>query len=195
MVQPIRQPDDRYTYGSLRTWPEGERWELIDGMTYDLSPGPGELHQRALTRLTRFFDEFLEGKPCAVYMAPFDVLLPEGNEVDDDVITVVQPDLLVVCDRAKVTERGVRGTPDLVVEILSPSTMKKDLNEKFNLYQRVGVREYWVVHPQEGLVQVFTLDDQGRYGAPRSYVDETAMPVAILEGLTIDLTRVFAREA
>ncbi len=136
----MNQKPGRFTYRNYRTWPDSERWELIDGQAWAMSPASRRRHQEVSGALFRKIGNFLEGKPCKVYEAPFDVLLPASDEDDDEVATVVQPDIAVFCDRSKLTERGARGAPDLVVEILSPSTSRKDLREKFDRYQRAGVR-------------------------------------------------------
>ena len=195
MGLPAKKDDRVYRYGDYRTWSDDERWELIDGVAYDMTPAPGRIHQRMLVELTLQFGDFLRDKPCELYVAPFDVMLPVGDEVDDDVETVVQPDLLIVCDKSKSTERGIRGAPDLVVEILSPSTAKKDLREKLRAYERAGVREYWVIQPTDHTLMVFRLDERGQYGRPEIFGVGDQAPVGVLDALTIDLQRVFAGEA
>ena len=140
MGNPALAPSEHFTYRHYKTWPDSERWELIDGQAWNMSPAPLRRHQELQHRLALRIGNFLTDKPCKVYEAPFDVLLPAGDEADDEVDSVVQPDLVVFCDRSKLTERGARCAPDLVVEILSPSTSRKDLNEKFRLYERQGVR-------------------------------------------------------
>ena len=194
MVQPERKPEEHYTYKDLRSWPEGERWELIDGVPYDMTPAPGVPHQRISRRLERQIDGYLAGSPCEMFHAPVDVFLPEGQEAEDEIDTLVQPDIFVVCDQAKVTDDGIKGAPDLVVEILSPSTAQKDLTLKFRVYERAGVREYWVVHPVDHTLMVFRLTENGQYGRPDSYGETDEVPVGVLDGLTIELQRVFAGE-
>lgn len=194
MSHPVRKSGERYTYRDLLTWPEDERWELIDGVAYDMTPAPGTAHQGISAALTALFVNLLEGNPCRVYAAPLDVLLPKGNEADENIDTVVQPDLVVVCDRSKITELGIRGAPDLVVEILSPSTGQKDMTEKMRLYEQTAVREYWIVDPTHRTVMVFRLGENGLYGRPDTYTAANQIPVGVLDGLTIDLQRVFAEE-
>jgi len=183
--------EDRFTYGDYLTWDDDERWELIDGVPYNMSPSPKVAHQRILLELGRQFANFLLGKPCHAFIAPFDVRLPEADESDDLVETVVQPDLTVICDQRKLDEAGCRGAPDLVVEILSPSTAQKDLKIKFARYERAGVREYWIIDPTGKTVQVFTLGPDGRYGRPQVYTDGDTAPVGIFPDLEINLTEVF----
>jgi len=184
--------EELFTYGDYRTWSDDERWELIDGVPYCMSPAPKVVHQGILMELGTQFATWLRGKPCKVFPAPFDVRLPEQNESDDDVTTVVQPDLTVICDKGKLDDAGCRGAPDLVVEILSPSTAQKDLKIKFARYERAGVREYWIVDPAAKTVMIFSLGDDARYGRPSIHVDTDRPTVGIFPDLRIDLTAVFA---
>ena len=193
MAYPLQQ-GEHFTYRDLLTWPESERWELIDGVAYDMSPAPATTHQQISIALASHLYLFLIGKPCQVFTAPFDVLLPKGNEADEDVDTVVEPDIVVVCDPNKLTKRGCTGAPDLVIEILSPRTAKKDQREKLYTYQRAGVREYWVINPADHTVTIFKLGDNGRYNLPEVYFPDESVVVGVLEGLTIDLAQVFARQ-
>ena len=137
------------------------------------------------------FVGYLKGKRCEVFNAPFEVRLPAPGESDLTASTVVQPDLVVVCDPAKLDEQGCKGAPDLVVEILSPATAAKDLKEKFVLYERVGVEEYWIVHPVEKAVTVYRRGPEGLYGRPSVYTAGDRVPVGFLPELEIDLAMVF----
>lgn len=147
------KPDERYTIEDWQKWPEGERWELIEGAPYAMSPSPRTAHQGAAYDLGRNLGNFLEGKPCTPFMAPLDVFFEESEERSG---TVVQPDVIVVCDRSKIGEDGIHGAPDFVAEVLSDATANKDLGVKKSLYERAGVREYWIVHPDTGSVYRFT---------------------------------------
>lgn len=149
---------DRFNYGDYLKWSEDERWELINGIPYNMTPSPSRTHQEILIALSTKFYTFLENKDCQVYIAPFDVRLPEGEEKEEEIKTVVQPDLVVVCDRSKLDEKGCQGPPDLIIEITSPSTARIDLKDKFYLYERTGVKEYWIVSPTDETVMVFLLD-------------------------------------
>ena len=140
MGLPLRDAQ-HHTYGDYLAWPEDVRYELIDGIAYALDSPPLRLHQEVLGEIARQVCNALQLKPCRPYIAPFDVRLPRADEADRDIDTVVQPDLVVVCDRAKLDERGCRGAPDWVVEVLSPATAGHDLIVKRRLYERVGVRE------------------------------------------------------
>ncbi len=184
---------DRFTYADYLAWPDEERWELIDGEAYNMSPGPGKQHQRISAYLTAMFYTHLRGKQCQVFAAPFDVRPLAGTDTpDDEVDTVVQPDLLVVCDERKLEERGVAGAPDLVVEILSPHTARKDLSVKFNLYERAGVREYWVVYPLDKVIHAYRLED-GRYGEPQIAKPGNILELTWLDGFRLDIGAVFTQ--
>lgn len=192
MADPLRKADRRYTYNDYASWSDEERWELIDGVAYDMSPAPSPRHQSVLGELHAQFHATLRGSPCRAYLAPFDVRLPDGAEEDELVSTVVQPDLLVICDAAKVDTRGCRGAPDLLVEILSPSTAYKDQTAKQELYERHGVREYWIVNPERAMVMVYRLGAEGRYARPVVFLDHETIQAAAVPGLRVSLTEVFA---
>jgi Uma2 family endonuclease len=168
MSLPLRDPE-RHTYGDYRTWPEPPRYELIEGMAYAMAPAPTRRHQRLVGELFRAISDTLEHSTCEVNLAPFDVRLPKDDEADDDIETVVQPDLSVVCDPAKLDDKGCRGAPDWLIEVLSPATAGHDQVRKLALYERHGVREYWLVHPVDRVVTIYRLEN-GAYGRP--VVDE-----------------------
>jgi Uma2 family endonuclease len=158
-----------------------------------MSPAPSKQHQDISHDLTLQFGIFLQGHPCLLYAAPFDVRLPTPMEDGMTASTVVQPDLMVVCDREQLLDgKSVVGAPTLVVEITSPSTLTKDNRVKRAAYERAGVQEYWIISPVEKTVQVYTLDERGRYGLPAFYTADDQAPVGVLPGLVIDLARVFA---
>ena len=168
---------------------EGQgRRELLHGLIRLMAPAPAPTHQEIVAKLTGEFYHLIKksrGK-CKVFPAPFDVRLPKNGEKDDDKIdTVVQPDVCIVCDPAKIDRRGCLGAPDFIAEVQSLSTSKYDLNEKFALYEASGVREYWVVFPFEG-VQVFRLQPNGKYDEGTRY-ESGKIPVHIFDGLEIDL--------
>ena len=191
MVLPKLKPDDRFSYADYLTWDDGQRWELINGQACCMTPAPARLHQKWLGNLFAQFHAFLRDRPCEVYLAPFDVRLPDAPEDgDDETFTVVQPDIIVVCDQGKLDDRGCKGAPDLVVEILSPSSSKRDITVKYELYQRHGVTEYWLLYPNEKLLQLYRLGDDGRYGSPQAFGPEDQVAVPLLGELTIDLARV-----
>jgi len=191
MAQAAINRDAKYTYADYLRWSDDERWELIDGIAYNMTPAPSREHQRVSGELFLQFGNHLRGKKCVVYGAPFDVRLPAPGETDLTASTVVQPDLVVVCDPAKLDEKGCKGAPDLVVEILSLATAAKDLKEKFVLYERVGVEEYWIVHPVEQAVTVYRRGPDGLYRRPSVYTAGDRVSIAFLPDLEIDLAAVF----
>jgi Uma2 family endonuclease len=191
MGSPASDLNNRYTYREYREWDDTERWELIDGHAYNMTPAPSRVHQEICGELFRQFANFLTDKACRVYSAPFDVRLPEGNEADDDIATVVQPDLSIVCDRTKLDDKGCKGSPDLIVEVISPSTARKDLKEKLSLYEKSGVREYWIVDPAAKTVMVFHQKGSTMYGRPDIYTEEDRIGVSIFPDLKIVLSAVF----
>ncbi|MGY6216734.1 Uma2 family endonuclease [Methylolobus aquaticus] len=161
-METLRQrPACGFTYGDYRLWPEDRRWELIDGEAYDMSPAPTRTHQTLVGEVFRQIANYLDAKPCEVYVAPFDVRLPVGDETDDRINTVVQPDIAVICDPSKLDEAGCRGAPDWIIEVLSPATAAKDQVLKRDLYQRHGVREYWLVHPTDHILTRYRLENGG----------------------------------
>lgn len=169
-------------------WPEDERWEIIDGTAY-MQAAPSRIHQEISGELHRQFANYLQGKPCRVYHAPFCVRLDVEKE-DNDIKNVVEPDITVVCDSSKLDERGCKGSPDMIIEILSLSTGKKDKVIKFNKYEKAGVKEYWILEPDQKLVSVFLLQPPGRYGRPQMYTDEDQIKVSIFPDLTIELNTI-----
>ena len=192
MTEAAVKRDSRYTYADYLAWPADERWELISGVAYNMTPAPSTEHQRLSKRLLVQFEIHLRGRRCEVFYAPYDVRLPAAGETEEATSTVVQPDLVVICDPAKIDDRGCKGAPDLVIEILSPDSVVRDMKEKFLLYERAGVLEYWVVYPAEKMVMVFRQGAEGTYGRPANYTSEDRVPVGVLPELEIDLATVFA---
>lgn len=182
----------RYRYGDYRRWPDDSRYELIEGVAYLMAPAPSTNHQTLVLELAFQVRSALEGGTCRILLAPVDVLLPRGEEADDEVDTVVQPDVLVVCDPAKVVMRGVRGAPDWAVEVLSPSSASHDQTIKLVAYERAGVREYWLVHPTDRVLTVYRLGPDG-YGKPdiQELTGETA--VGVLPGVTVRWAPIVSR--
>jgi Uma2 family endonuclease len=199
VADPVRREERHYTYRDYASWPEGERWELIDGVAYSMSPAPGANHQRISGEMQGSLLVWLKQHvgDCEVFDAPFDVLLPsDAAQEEDEVDTVVQPDVLVVCDPAKVTPRGCRGAPDLVVEILSPWTSHKDQLIKHELYARHGVREFWVVDPGNRCARIYRLDAEAsprRFGEPVIVAENGRLESSVLSGFAIGLDELFAR--
>jgi Uma2 family endonuclease len=172
--------------------------ELIRGKIFKMSPAPSSNHQKISGRLFLRIGNFLEGEKCQLFAAPFDVRLPLSSSqiADKEIFTVVQPDLCVVCDPAKIDERGCVGAPDWIIEILSRHTSVKDLREKFRLYEEVGVREYWVVHPQEQTVLIYILDNFGKYQTSLTpYVSTDRVESRTVPGLFINMAEVFPTDS
>ena len=192
MGMPDIQADQSFTYEDYLTWPDEERWEIIEGQPYAMTPAPTWRHQEVSGALHYLLKQFFEGKPCRVFFSPLDVRLPNLNEKNEIVDTVVQPDLLVLCDPAKLDEHGVVGAPDLVIEILSESTSWRDLDLKLRLYEKHGVRCYIIVDPWGKTLTMRTLEPGGRYATPEFFAGAARMPVRIFEGLELELGRIFA---
>lgn len=184
MGLPLRD-NEHHTYADYCDWPEDVRYELIDGMAYAMGPAPSRAHQEMVGELFFQVRRALEGKRCRAFIAPFDVRLPRSAESDDRVDTVVQPDLTVVCDHAKLDERGCRGAPDWIVEVLSPRSAGHDQTVKLERYERAGVTEVWLVHPTDHVVTVFRLRD-GAYGRPAIHETRGELSVGVLPGIVID---------
>lgn len=181
-----RRDAARHTYGEYLTWPDEQRTELIGGLAYvNEPPAPSRGHQEVVGELHHQLRLALAGKPCRVYVAPFDVRLPQSGEADEAVRTVVQPDVLVVCDLAKLDERGMRGAPDWVAEVLSPSTASYDPIVKLPAYGRAGVREAWLVSPTDRTVAAYRLE-AGRYGRPAIQELKGRTVISALPGVWVD---------
>lgn len=180
-----------YTYADYLKWTFDERLELIKGKIFKMSPPPGPVHQRLSFRLTLWIGNFLEGKPCELFSAPFDVRLVRRSVDDKDITTVVQPDICVICDPKKVDSKGCIGAPDIVVEILSPGNNKTELQNKYDVYEEAGVLEYWIIHPVEKTFTKYILTE-GRFQATRILTSGDNVTSPILPGLVINLDRLFA---
>ncbi len=182
MGLPARQHEYGFTYADYLGWPEGERWELIDGEAFAMSPAPTNHHQLIVGELFAAIHEHLRGKPCRPFVAPFDVRLPRAGTANAEVDTVVQPDISVVCDPDKLKDNhGCLGAPDWVIEVLSPGTAVRDQRTKRALYEHHGVAEYWLVHPVDRSVTIYRLET-GAYGKPLVFgVEDTCAPLAFPE--------------
>ena len=186
---------DKFSYADYLTWPDDERWELINGAPYNMTPAPKPRHQRVQRRLTRIMDNFLAGHKCELFPSPFDVRFPpEPKAADDAVDTVVQPDISVICDESKIDDHGCVGPPDVVAEIVSEETGGRDETIKLRLYEEHGVREYWIVNPWDATVRIYNLDEHGKYGFPRLVTKLEIAESGAVEGLTVNLNDVFPHE-
>lgn len=175
-----------HTYGEYLNWPDEEHYELISGVAYVKEPpAPLRSHQELVGELYHQIRLALKGKSCRVYVAPFDVRLPEAGEADDRIVTVVQPDVIIVSDLHKLDERGMRGAPDWVAEVLSPSTAGHDQIIKLPVYERAGVREVWLVQPTDRTLTIYRLEGE-RYGRPIVLELKGRTAISAIPDVTID---------
>jgi Uma2 family endonuclease len=182
----------KFSYSDYLTWEDDQRWEIIDGEPRLMSPAPNRFHQTILRRVAFQTEHYLQDKTCEAVISPFDVRLEHAEISDTNAFNVVQPDLLVVCDPAKLeNNHGCIGAPDWVIEIISPSTASHDHIVKRALYERFGVKEYWIIQPMDCIVMVYQLSPEGFYGKPDVYSETDIVTVGVLPELQIDLQRVF----
>ena len=181
----------RYTFADVLSWDEDERIEIIDGEAFMMAT-PSRIHQEISGELFRQLANFLEGKQCRVYPAPFGVrLFARDGDGPEDVDTLVEPDISVVCDRSKLDQHGCKGAPEMVIEILSPSTLRHDRLVKLNLYDQAGVLEYWIVDPQNRAVPVFRRDGGAALRICEEYGHTQVAKVSVLDGCFLELSKVF----
>ena len=185
----VPEPEERFSWQEYLAWPTDERFELIEGVAYAMSPAPRRRHQEISGELFRQAANALRGGGCKLFAAPFDVKLSPDEE--DEAPTVVQPDLTVCCDPAKLTEQGMTGAPDLVVEIVSPDSGIADRRRKFAVYESYAVAEYWIVDQDEELVEVYLLTE-GRYRREAVYARDEGLRSFTVNGLAVDLGEVFS---
>jgi len=177
----LERANKKYTWQDYLAWPDEERWEVIDGEAFNMTPSPTSRHQIVAGNFFSLLREKLKGGPCRAFIAPLDVYFDDSN--------FVQPDVLVVCDETKIEDR-IHGAPDLIVEVLSPATSLKDKREKKNLYERFGVKEYVIVHPDEMFVERYSLAE-GSFGEPDVLGAKEVLALRSLEALEIPLWDVF----
>lgn len=180
-----------YTYADYLTWYFQDRVELIKGKIFRMSPAPSSGHQAISTALGAMVWNHFRKHPCKVFVAPYDVRLNRLKKEDQKSTTVVQPDLCVICDLDKIDERGCNGAPDLVVEILSPGNSKREMKEKFEVYEEAGVREYWLVNPLDKNVIIYTANETGKFIGQKPVLEEDDLVSYIFPDLKIPLTEVF----
>jgi len=181
----VKKTKERYTYSDYLSWPDEERWEIIDGAAYDMSPAPGVRHQNVVGNLFSHLKQGLAGMPCRPFIAPTDVVLSESD--------VVQPDIFVVCDEKKITEANIQGAPRVVIEVLSPATALKDKREKKALYERSGVSEYILIDPLDLYVERFFLRE-GRFGVSEVFGAKEVFTFKSPDAVEIPLWEVFEVE-
>lgn len=175
----------QYTVKDYLTWQFAERVELFKGFIAKMSPAPSSRHQIISGMLFLEIGIFLRKKSCKVFYAPFDVYLPK---IDDR--TVLQPDICVICDAAKIQKKGCVGAPDLVIEILSPGNSRREMEDKYNLYEEAGVKEYWIVFPSEQVIQVYFLEN-GKYISQKAHANGDIVKTRILDGLDLEVDKIF----
>ncbi len=189
--------DAVYSYADYMGWKLEQAVELIRGKIFRMSPAPKTRHQRVSRNLNGLFFNRLDIPSCEFFSAPFDVRLPDRRKsagANQDIFTVVQPDLCVIGDASKIDENGCLGAPDLVVEILSKGNANKEMRLKFELYEEAGVREYWVADPERQYIHLFQLGPDERYLPPRVFLRDDVLQSAIFPDLKIDLREVFPEE-
>ncbi|HBF34133.1 TPA: Uma2 family endonuclease [Candidatus Sumerlaeota bacterium] len=193
MVQSAQYEPPRFTYADYLQWSDAERWELVNGEAFCMTPAPTTTHQRVVLEIGTQLRGLLRGHKCEAFIAPFDVRFCEPGTPDEEVRDILQPDIVVVCDPKKIDERGCKGAPDFIVEITSPSTSARDKTVKLGVYEKYGVREYWIVDLQTKLVSVYLFDAaSGRYAPPSVLEMQGKRAVVALAGLEVDLDEVLA---
>jgi Uma2 family endonuclease len=184
----------RYSYADYLTWQFSERVELLKGFISKMAPGPSYHHQSSHRDLFGMMYLFFLNKKCEIFSAPFDVRLFDAHKStnDKDVFTVVQPDILVVCDKNKIDEKGIVGAPDLIIEIVSPGNSKREMKSKYELYEQNGVKEYWIVNTLEKQIHQFFLVEN-KYQLVKIYFDEDTIESKLFKGLKILLNNIFLK--
>src|SRR5690606_22964580 len=180
----------RYTDADYLTWELDPMVELIKGKVYRFAAAPRTNHQRVSVKIATALFNFLRDKPCEVFSAPFDVRLPGRSLKNEDIDTVVQPDICVICDPEKLDELGCIGAPDLIVEILSPGNNRKELQNKYEVYEESGVSEYWIIHPDQGTLMIHVLEN-GKYIPSRLFTLGDLVSYKAVPGFNLDLNEVF----
>ena len=183
----------RYTYADYLKWQFQERLELIKGYIYEMSPAPSRRHQDIVWNLNVMIGNYIKGHPYKAYSAPFDVRLPvRDRKSNQEITTVLQPDICVICDLSKLDDKGCLGAPDLVIEVLSPGNSLREIDQKFNVYEESGVREYWVIYPEYSHVNIFLLDESGRFVGQHPKNNGELLCSAVFPELVINLSEVFS---
>jgi Uma2 family endonuclease len=188
--EPILSFGKSYTYADYLNFSYEEMVEIIKGKIFKMSPAPSSKHQKISINLSTILHQNFKGKKCSVFNAPFDVVLPMKGKDFMSSDRVVQPDVVVICDPSKIQDKGCFGAPDWIIEILSPNTIRKDLKDKFDLYEESGVGEYWIIDPQNLTVEVFVLDNE-KYNRINVYIEDDIVPSNTFPSLNIDLKEIF----
>lgn len=188
----IPQEERKYSYADYLRWDEGERIEIINGDIYDMTPAPSRKHQQVLRELSTEFTLFLRDKDCEVFFAPFDVRLHSEDKQDNEVYNIVQPDLTIVCEKEILDEKGCNGTPDMIIEILSPSSVKLDRWKKYQLYEKAGVKEYWIVDCFNESIEVYLLIGH-QFEFNGVFTNGETIQVQTITGLEININQIFEK--
>ena len=184
LIDPIKT----YNYKDYMLYDENEKIEIIDGKIYNMSPAPSRIHQKIIMELSAEIRNYIKANngSCEVYPAPFDVILKNDDENIEDSKNIVQPDISVICDESKLTDNGCTGSPDMIIEVVSPYNPNNDFIRKLNLYDKYKIKEYWIVNPMKRNILVYKLDDKGSYGMPDIYTFQDTVKVGIYDDLQID---------
>jgi Uma2 family endonuclease len=180
-----------YSYADYLNWEINERLELIKGKIFKMSPGPTSIHQRISAIVHTEIGYFLKTRSCRAFAAPFDVRFPGLSGSDDEILTVLQPDICIICDLSKIDRKGCLGAPDIIIEILSTGNNQKELKYKYEIYESGGVREYWIIHPEEKTFLKYTLDTEGKFQPSRLLTIGDEVTTELLPGFTLPLDEVF----
>jgi Uma2 family endonuclease len=181
-----------YSYADYLKWHFEERIELIKGKIFKMSPAPATRHQLISGEIYFLFKSHLKRNHCKVFISPFDVrLTPLRKQESNKIYTVVQPDVCVVCDPNKIDSKGCVGAPDLVVEVLSPGNTDKEMNEKFEIYEENGVKEYWLVEPDHHVVLVYKLNEAGKFIGLKPFVESEILKSEVIEGFEVLVRDIF----
>ena len=191
--EPSASYNKKLTYADYLKFDFDYMVELIKGQLHKMTPAPNSYHQQISAQLTYEFVNYFRTNPCSFFHAPFDVILPIANEQKQTATTVVQPDLCVICDQNKIEETGCFGPPDLIIEILSTSTQKKDLNDKYSIYEQTGVNEYWTIYPQEKMLHIHQLKE-GHYLRPTIFNENDIVYPFLFPELGINLANIFIKQ-
>jgi len=190
----VNEPDisyNNYTYADYLTWTMDEMVELIKGRVYKMNAAPKRIHQGISLSISIELGTFLKSKKCKVFAAPFDVRLPVNSKRNKEINTVVQPDICVICDPLKLDDAGCIGAPDLIIEILSKGNNKKELKYKYEVYEESGVKEYWIIHPDEQTLLIYTLENN-KYRPSKLFTTGDEITTPILPGFVLSLDEVFS---
>jgi Uma2 family endonuclease len=194
MARPADKMATRFSYAQYLSFSDGARWELIDGEAQMMAPSPTEEHQSIAGELFAQLKSQLKGQTCRAYMAALDVRLASETDSDEQTFDVVQPDVFVVCDPKKIDRRGIRGAPDFVIEVVSPASQKMDQISKRDLYERHGVKEYWIVDPSGRVFTRYRLEKTGKFSPPHILECAGMQSVRCIRGLKIDFTQMEWRD-